>query len=144
MIVRWFLSSIVFIVSLFDCDPGVQMPMPNFPASSTPSYPPGGQYPPTQPGYPGYPPAYPPQQPQPPYPGGFQQPYTAPYPGQVQPPYPVPTGESFCQVVNVTFLLYGAIHLWRPHGGGRGVRLKWTYVDGGRGVRPHVDVHTEN
>lgn len=69
---------------------GVQMPMPNFATSSTPSYPPGSQYPPSQP-YPGYPPSYPPQQPQPPYPGGFQQPYTAPYPGQAQPPYPTST-----------------------------------------------------
>ena len=25
-----------------------------------------------------------------------------------------------------------------------GVRLRWTHVDGGRGVQPHVDVHTEN
>ena len=26
-----------------------------------------------------------------------------------------------------------------------GVRLRWTHVDGGReGVKPHVDVHTEN
>jgi len=25
-----------------------------------------------------------------------------------------------------------------------GVRLRWTDVDGGRGVKPHVDVHTEN
>src|SRR6218665_3399497 len=24
------------------------------------------------------------------------------------------------------------------------VRLRWTHVDGGRGVQPHVDVHTEN
>ena len=29
---------------------------------------------------------------------------------------------------------------WR----GEGVRLRWTHVDGGRGVQPHVDVHTEN
>src|SRR6218665_3036690 len=27
---------------------------------------------------------------------------------------------------------------------GEGVRLRWTHVDGGRGVQPHVDVHTEN
>ena len=37
----------------------------------------------------------------------------------------------------------GAIHLWRPHGGGQrsgsGGRM-WT----GEGVQPHVDVHTEN
>jgi len=26
---------------------------------------------------------------------------------------------------------------------GKGVRLRWTHVDGG-GVKPHVDVHTEN
>ena len=30
-----------------------------------------------------------------------------------------------------------------PHGG-EGVRLRWTHVDGGRVVQPHVDVHTEN
>ena len=31
------------------------------------------------------------------------------------------------------------IHLWRPHGGGRGVRLRWTHVDGGPVLcgRPH-------
>jgi len=37
----------------------------------------------------------------------------------------------------------GAINLWRPHGRGRGSgsggRI-WT----GEGVKPHVDVHTEN
>ena len=27
---------------------------------------------------------------------------------------------------------------------GEGVRLRWTHVDRGRGVKPHVDVHTEN
>src|SRR6218665_1588731 len=27
---------------------------------------------------------------------------------------------------------------------GEGVRLRWTHVDGGRGVQPHVDVHTKN
>ena len=26
---------------------------------------------------------------------------------------------------------YGAIHLWRPHRVGEGVRLRWTHVDGG-------------
>jgi len=36
-----------------------------------------------------------------------------------------------------------AIHLWRPHGGRKGVRSRWTHVDGG-GVSTHVDVHTEN
>ena len=25
-----------------------------------------------------------------------------------------------------------------------GVRLRWTHVDGGEGVQPHVDVHIEN
>jgi len=34
----------------------------------------------------------------------------------------------------------GAIHLWRPHGGGGGQ----AQVDGGEGVQPHVDVHTKN
>jgi len=37
----------------------------------------------------------------------------------------------------------GAIYLWCPHGDGRsdsGGRM-WTE---GRGVKPHVDVHTEN
>ena len=34
-------------------------------------------------------------------------------------------------------LRLGAIHLWRPH---RGVQAQ---VDGG-GVKPHVDIHTEN
>jgi len=27
---------------------------------------------------------------------------------------------------------------------GRGVRLRWTHVDGREGVKPHVDVLTEN
>ena len=27
---------------------------------------------------------------------------------------------------------------------GEGVRLRWTHVDGGREVKSHVDVHTEN
>jgi len=27
---------------------------------------------------------------------------------------------------------------------GQGVRLRWTHVDGGRGVQLHVDIHTEN
>ena len=28
--------------------------------------------------------------------------------------------------------------------GGGWVRLRWTHVDGGREVNPHVDVHTES
>ena len=27
---------------------------------------------------------------------------------------------------------------------GERFRLRWTHVDGGREVKPHVDVHTEN
>ena len=42
----------------------------------------------------------------------------------------------------VYIVMLGAIHLWRPHGGG--LRLRWTHVDGEEGVKPHVDVHTEN
>jgi len=35
----------------------------------------------------------------------------------------------------------GAIHLWHPHGGGSGSGGRmWT----GGGIKPHVDVHTEN
>jgi len=37
------------------------------------------------------------------------------------------------------FAIKGAIYLWRPHGGGSGSGGRvWT------GVKPHLDVHTEN
>ena len=38
----------------------------------------------------------------------------------------------------------GAIHLWRPHGGGRGSGSGGRMWTGEGGVQPHVDVHTEN
>ena len=34
--------------------------------------------------------------------------------------------------------------IYDVHMEGEGVRLRWTHVDGGEGVKPHVDVHTEN
>jgi len=35
--------------------------------------------------------------------------------------------------------------IYDVHTEGRGgTRLRWTHVDGGSGVQPHVDVHTEN
>ena len=34
--------------------------------------------------------------------------------------------------------------IYDVHKEGEGVRLRWTHVDGVRGVKPHVDVHTEN
>jgi len=34
--------------------------------------------------------------------------------------------------------------IYDVHTEGKGVRLRWTHVDGGEGVQPHVDVHTEN
>jgi len=34
--------------------------------------------------------------------------------------------------------------IYDAHTEGEGVRLRWAHVDGGRGVKPHVDVHTEN
>jgi len=40
-------------------------------------------------------------------------------------------GLVFVQTVNFCLeMSLGAIHLRRPHGRGRGVRLRWTHVDG--------------
>ena len=34
--------------------------------------------------------------------------------------------------------------IYDVHTEGEEGRLRWTHVDGERGVQPHVDVHTEN
>ena len=45
--------------------------------------------------------------------------------------------------LDYTTSLLGAIHLWRPHGGGRG-QAEVDACGQREGVQPHVDVHTEN
>jgi len=39
---------------------------------------------------------------------------------------------------------YKGPSIYDVHTEGEGVRLRWTQVDGGRVVKPHVDVHAEN